>query len=330
MTRAIVHHLFYLLVVGIAVFSLYQYQSSTIDGLTSMMVAQAENFSQEIQEMQGVINKQAEQLYDNQVKLQKGLQDTRSELGLKIKNLETTGAVIASNVQQLGSELQQKESQIQSLSSELQNVKTLSEQQVQELQNKVSKLKAQNQDFSEIIDQVIPAVVSIQAGNNRGSGYIIDSRGYVVTNQHVIAGGDATVFTFDGQSRSARLVNSDATLDIAVLKIDGSVNTISFGDSDGIKVGEKVIAIGSPVGLDFSVTQGIVSAVNRVDSNNRKFIQIDVPINPGNSGGPLVNIDGKVIGMNTMKVSGFEGLGFALVSNQVKSIVEQMIAADNP
>ncbi|MEK6901521.1 MAG: trypsin-like peptidase domain-containing protein, partial [Nanoarchaeota archaeon] len=100
---------------------------------------------------------------------------------------------------------------------------------------------------------------------------------------------------------------------------------LRFGNSHNAKVGEKVIAIGNPGGLDFSVTQGIISATNRQDSNGNQYIQIDVPINPGNSGGPLINAEGKVLGVNTLKLVGFEGLGFALASSYVDDIITTII-----
>ena len=95
-----------------------------------------------------------------------------------------------------------------------------------------------------------------------------------------------------------------------------------------MRVGEKVIAVGNPGGLDFTVTQGIVSAVDRLDSKGNEYVQIDVPINPGNSGGPLINSDGRVIGVNTKKVSGFESLGFALEADLVRDIIDGVIEAN--
>ena len=120
------------------------------------------------------------------------------------------------------------------------------------------------------------------------------------------------------------LAGYDNNADIAVLKIDASdLRALKFGDSDEVKVGEKVIAAGNPAGLSFTVTEGIVSAFRTF--NNVNYIQTDVPINPGNSGGPLINTKGEIIGINNFKVGGFEGLGFAISSSNVRSVVNKII-----
>ena len=112
---------------------------------------------------------------------------------------------------------------------------------------------------------------------------------------------------------------------VTVLKINApDLQALAFGDSDELKVGEKVIAAGNPAGLDFTVTEGIVSAF-RTFSNNLDYIQTDVPINPGNSGGPLINTKGEIVGINNFKVGGFESLGFAIASDEVDTIVRSLI-----
>ena len=117
----------------------------------------------------------------------------------------------------------------------------------------------------------------------------------------------------------------DSSADIAVLKINApDLASLGFGNSDDVKVGEKVIAAGNPAGLAFTVTEGIVSAT-RTDTNGIKYIQTDVPINPGNSGGPLINVKAEVIGINNFKIGGFEGLGFAIASNDVSNVVNKII-----
>jgi len=110
-----------------------------------------------------------------------------------------------------------------------------------------------------------------------------------------------------------------------LLKISGDYNSIELGDSDDIQIGEKVIAIGNPLGLQFSVSEGIVSAINREGTNGiEAYIQTDAALNPGNSGGPLINKQGKVIGINNFKIGGGESLGFALESNYIKEVVNQI------
>jgi serine protease Do len=121
------------------------------------------------------------------------------------------------------------------------------------------------------------------------------------------------------------MVGTDRELDIALLKIEGNFNSVDLGDSDDTKIGEKVIAIGNPLGLEFTLTEGVISARDRIGSNGLPYyFQIDVPINPGNSGGPLINTEGEVIGINNFKVQGAEGLGFALEINEAKEAINSI------
>ncbi|MEK6933434.1 MAG: trypsin-like peptidase domain-containing protein [Nanoarchaeota archaeon] len=194
------------------------------------------------------------------------------------------------------------------------------------LSKEISLLKSSGGDFSGIIDEVIKGVVSVGTDKSMGSGFIIDKEGYVVTNQHVISGAKKiAVLTYDKQVIAAKLIGSDINRDIALLKIEGEFNSLDLGDSDNVQPGRKVIAIGNPLGLSFTVTQGIVSAVDRDGPNGaQEYIQTDVSLNPGNSGGPLIDINGEVIGINNFKVGGAESLGFALESNVVKKIANEI------
>jgi serine protease Do len=152
-----------------------------------------------------------------------------------------------------------------------------------------------------------------------GSGFVISEDGYILTNHHVVAGADEVTVRFSNREEYvASIVGSDEASDIALLKIDAEgLPVLKFGDSDNLKVGEWVLAIGSPFGFDHSVTAGIVSAKGRSlpTDNYVPFIQTDVAINPGNSGGPLFNLDGEVIGINSQiysRTGGFMGLSFAI------------------
>ncbi|MGH7225886.1 MAG: Do family serine endopeptidase, partial [Gemmataceae bacterium] len=165
-----------------------------------------------------------------------------------------------------------------------------------------------------------------------GSGFIIDPTGIVITNDHVIAGADQIHVTLnDGTRLKAKIVGIDKKTDLAVLKVKPPhpLTAVKFGDSDKLRLGEWVIAIGNPFSLGGTVTAGIVSAKNRDISTNPydSYIQTDAAINRGNSGGPLFNLDGDVIGVNTLIISpsgGSIGLGFAIPSNTVASIVDQL------
>jgi len=203
---------------------------------------------------------------------------------------------------------------------------------LEESQKAISLLKASaGEDFSGIIEDVINSVMTITTNSGIGSGFIINEEGYVVTNAHVLAdetghlASNINVITYGGEKIPAEFIGFDGSLDIALLKILENYDALELADSDEVKQGERVIAIGGPFGLGFSVTDGIVSAVHREGINEiAAYIQTNTELNPGNSGGPLINKEGKVIGMNNFKISGAEGLGFALESNYIKDIVNQI------
>jgi serine protease Do len=164
-----------------------------------------------------------------------------------------------------------------------------------------------------------------------GSGFVISEDGYIVTNNHVIEGADdIEVEFFSGQRLKAELVGTDTKTDIALLKVTGDANLpfVSFGDSDQMRVGDWVVAMGNPLGQGFSVSAGIVSARNReLSGTYDDFIQTDAAINRGNSGGPLFNMQGQVIGVNTAILSpngGSIGIGFSMASNVVSKVVDQL------
>jgi serine protease Do len=166
-----------------------------------------------------------------------------------------------------------------------------------------------------------------------GSGFIFDSRGYILTNRHVIKGANEIVVTLDGKKKfKAKHVWDEPKSDIAVIKIDGPKFPVApLGNSSTLEVGDWVLAIGNPFGLTQTITAGIVSAKGRSDMgilDYEDFIQTDAAINPGNSGGPLVNIDGQVIGINTAILSrsgGYMGIGFAIPINLVKHILDKAL-----
>jgi Do/DeqQ family serine protease len=164
-----------------------------------------------------------------------------------------------------------------------------------------------------------------------GSGVIVDKRGYVLTNFHVIRGADSvTVKLPSKQEFQGRIVGTDSKTDLAIVRFqpEGDLRVAALGDSDTLRVGEWAIAIGNPFGLDQTVTVGVVSATGRSEvgiATYENFIQTDASINPGNSGGPLVNLKGEVIGINTAIVATGQGIGFAIPANMVKRVTSQLI-----
>jgi serine protease Do len=170
-----------------------------------------------------------------------------------------------------------------------------------------------------------------------GSGVILDKDGRILTNNHVVENAETiSVQFFDGSTRPASLIGADPTTDLAVIKVDGPIGAppVRFGDSDSMRVGDWVVAIGSPEGLDWTVTMGIISAKHRGNVGDGEptgledYIQTDAAINPGNSGGPLLNLNGEVIGINSVILSqsnGSEGLGFAIPATLIKTISDSLV-----
>ena len=164
-----------------------------------------------------------------------------------------------------------------------------------------------------------------------GSGVIIDKRGLVLTNFHVVKGADEILIRLsDKREYRGQILGTDPKTDLAVVKFqpDHEVTVASLGNSDALRVGECAIAIGNPFGLDQTVTVGVISATGRSDvgiATYENFIQTDASINPGNSGGPLVNLKGEVIGVNTAIVAAGQGIGFAIPINMVKRVVDQLV-----
>ena len=178
-------------------------------------------------------------------------------------------------------------------------------------------------------DQPTPKERTVPRGI--GSGFILSSDGYVLTNNHVVDNSNGIFVTMtNGKEYKAKVVGTDARTDIALLKIDATgLKPLAIGDSDKLKKGQWVLAIGSPFGLDSTVTAGIVSAINRDTGDYLPFIQTDVAVNPGNSGGPLINLQGQVVGINSQIISrsgGFMGISLAIPIDEVMRVVDQLKA----
>lgn len=220
-----------------------------------------------------------------------------------------------------------------------------------------SKLSTNNEqtvefDTSKMINSVVKSVVGISKLQRNGSsiflnkseeklglgsGIILSDNGYILTNQHVAGNkyGNCYVTLEDGKTHNGTVVWADINLDLAIVKISGiKLNYINLGDSDNISLAEDVYAIGNPIGIEFqrTVTKGIISGINRtiklVDTENymEDLIQTDATINEGNSGGPLINKNGELIGINTVKISDAEGIGFAVPINIIKPILEKLMS----
>ena len=212
--------------------------------------------------------------------------------------------------------------------------------------------KAASKEIADVIEEVSQSVVGISKiksnGNSiffsdaastlgLGTGMLVTDNGYILTNEHVCGGKYSTCYVTleNGKTYSGNVVWADSDIDLAIVKINvKSLPFCTLGDSDNIRVGESVYAIGNPIGFEFqrTVTGGIISALDRTikiteekaESYMEDLIQTDATINPGNSGGPLINLNGEVIGINSVKITSAEGIGFAVPINIVKPIIEKL------
>ncbi len=205
-------------------------------------------------------------------------------------------------------------------------VKSISSQR-KDFEREIDLLKNTQNDFSAVIEDAVKKVVTVSTDVSSATGFVIAEDGYIITNYHVVSDSSIiNVNTYDSKNYAAEVIGTDVEKDIAILKADFDLKPFELADSNGVQVGEKVIAIGNPLGLAFTVTEGIVSAVHRTGPNGlNSYIQTDVTLNPGNSGGPLINKKGQVIGMNNFKVGDAEALGFALESNAIAESINSLV-----
>ena len=188
--------------------------------------------------------------------------------------------------------------------------------------------------FKQFFGSQMPNIPNEQIRQGLGSGFVVSSDGLILTNAHVVEGSDKVTVTLkDGKTYEGEVMGTDSLTDVAVIKIEAdNLPAVTFADSDNLQPGEWAIAIGNPLGLDNTVTTGIVSATGRssaqvgVADKRVSFVQTDAAINPGNSGGPLLNAKGEVIGINTAIIQNAQGLGFAIPINAARDIAEELIA----
>lgn len=232
----------------------------------------------------------------------------------KLENLRTE---TQANINELSSSIMETNEELASLSSDIGDIN----EEFAELKAGVSA------DFSAVIEDSVKSVVTIRTDSGQGTGFLITENGYIVTNAHVLANENGNLATgiyainYEGDRVNLNFIGYSSELDIALLKASGTYNFLDLDHSEP-QIGEKVIAIGNPLGLQFSVSQGIVSAVHRPGPTGiEAYIQTDAALNPGNSGGPLINTEGEVIGINNFKIGSGESLGFALEADYIKQAV---------
>ena len=323
-------HLFFMnimtifLVIGLFVYMSYDFHVK----LTGNMVAQ--NSSVQLLE-----ERMGQRLNDLSREITNVAEDVDVKVDLAKSELKVDDGLIRQSVQKTEDDSRIRDSV---LSVSIQEISNKSSSDLVALSSQLEQVQKERVDFSKIVPKAIPSVVSVgtlaehEIFFSHGSGAIINQNGYVITNYHVIDElGDRVYVVTSGNDRyAADVIGFNKTYDIAVLKIQSAkkFSSLFWADSDSLYVGEPVIAIGNPVGLDATVTQGIISNRNRfIDGQSIAFIQTDVAINVGNSGGPMLDKDGRIVGILTRKMigSGLEGLGFAVKSNDAKKIANNMI-----
>jgi len=250
----------------------------------------------------------------------------RNEINLDMNEIRDRVSTVDTRVTEVNKERIDSDNKLLGVIADLEKT---SASQIEDLNLQLKDVKIKSKDFSAIIDDILPSVVGIVAGQSLGSGAIVTEDGFVITNYHVVSSGTSNiqVFMSDSSVYSAQIIGYNSPMDVAVLKINGNnFNYLQFTDSKNVNIGEKVIAVGNPYGLSFSVTEGIVSAVNREGPNGLSvYTQTDVPINPGNSGGPLINLNQEIVGINNFKVGEAEGLGFALQADTASQVTFDII-----
>ncbi|MBI4148419.1 trypsin-like peptidase domain-containing protein [Candidatus Woesearchaeota archaeon] len=315
--RSLFLSLFVALTVITGLLGFYQY--SSFENIRETQAAQYQAFQQSLQKTQGEIQAEIAAVND----------ELKSLLDVRTSALEQEFSGKVSTVERVVNQTRKEsERNIDVLSSQLEKIEQSSSEKIATLEDQLKSVRVTNKDFSAIIKDIIKAVVSVKTDTGIGSGVLVDSRGYVLTNYHVIRGAaKAAIITFDNQAHPVKLVGIHEATDLAVLQIGdgGDFTALDFEDRESrIEVGAKVIAVGNPGGLEFSVTEGIISSAKR-KINEVLYVQHDVPINPGNSGGPLVNIQGNIVGINTQKRSGFEGIGFAIHAEVADQVAREII-----
>ncbi|MBU2561089.1 MAG: trypsin-like peptidase domain-containing protein [Nanoarchaeota archaeon] len=259
----------------------------------------------------------------------------RSEIGLSKTRIEQVNSDLGQKLQDYNYQAMQRDT---ALSDSIQKTSNRSLSEISSFSQQLETFRKTTVDFSPVIPKVLNTVVTIgKKGpsyfNTAGSGVFVNKEGYIVTNYHVVDDlGTITVRTHDDKEYTATLIGRDEDWDIAVIKPVTEKNDFEYlewADSEKVSVGDAVIAVGNPVGFESTVTQGIISNTKRLIPSEIDifYLQTDVAINAGNSGGPLVNKEGKIVGIATLKYSrvGYEGLSFALRSNDVQGVLMDIL-----
>jgi S1-C subfamily serine protease len=284
-----------------------------IDFLTAQVTHELSKVSQTI-EKQDTANRKNMKTLDNNIRIVDG-------------KVSSVTSILTEDVNALTDQLERLDREtstdIDELSDMIEFVEEASQRDIDRLASNLANLDG---DFALIVEDVLPSVVSVKTNLGQGSGFFVDNN-HIATNYHVIEGAQwVQVVLSDGTAYNVNIVDTDRDYDIAVLEAPVSGPPLEFADIDDIAPGQKVVAIGNPYGLSFSVTQGIISGLDRrITGSPVHFIQTDTPINRGNSGGPIINADKRVIGIATAVYDDSNSIGFAIPADEAEEIIEGII-----
>lgn len=307
-----------------------------------------EDLQEQREEFQSSVKSLGEDINDTKEETRKALSNIKSDIEERKKETQSRFQNIDNQIKDISQNLQKKSSQINQLSEELSTTNSRFEEveeEISETQEEVDNVKSELEDFKPAIDDALPSVTTVQLKyyseyygqkvTTEGSGVVVNN-GDIITNRHVVdplTGGNKpddyslNISFYSGETYSGEVIGWSSNHDIAVIQTSNNAPSLSFDDSDNINVGQEVVALGNPIGLDFTATKGIISKKER-EVNTKYgtdyYIQTDAPINPGSSGGPLINEDGNIIGINTAGALDSEGVGFALPSNTVKEAYQNI------
>ncbi|HIE34323.1 MAG TPA: trypsin-like serine protease [Candidatus Altiarchaeales archaeon] len=249
----------------------------------------------------------------------------------EMKSLEDwvkdTGITLANRIEEVNDNLNAKfDSQIQELNSELDKLRNESEEKYGTISAKIDVIENRTKEVN--LEEIEKSIVYVETGEYAGSGVIFDEGGYIVTSRHLILDADRiNVELYDGREYDADRIGQSRKKDLTIIKIRKSglnLSKLEFEDPENIKIGDTVYAIGNPLGEEitkFTVNKGVISGLREDDEIN--YVQTDAALNPGNSGGPLVNEDGKIVGIVAWGYSGTEGLSFAIRSDEVQEFIDE-------
>ncbi|MFQ5620961.1 MAG: S1C family serine protease [Candidatus Nanoarchaeia archaeon] len=261
--------------------------------------------------------------------------DVNERLGAQSDNLQELNTVVAKQGIELHSKItsveEEQKAELREITGELARAEMESSGKIAGLEQELLQIDVETKGFASVIEKVRDSVVSLRTDLGYGSAVVISTDGYVLTNYHVAEGIKALGIVFsNGKVYKGYIAGFDKSADLALLKIgsESKFKPLDFERYKNLVVGQKVIAMGSPSGLDFTVTEGIISALDRKNPRGFSMVQTSVPINPGNSGGPLIDGNGRIVGINTYKVSGAEGLGFALNPDDANEFASKTLRAD--